>query len=111
MNEDRPLSGKRLEESTQKGTELYRAFDEILKGKEMELPKDLTFSDKDGHERREVRIKWWEDPNGHTLRSFAVGKSEHQPDHPVKNAESFKDSRYREAEKPVFFGHWAKTIK
>ena len=106
VDENQPLSGEMLRQSAQKGSELYNAFDETLKGKEMELPKDLTFLDKDGNERMEVRIKWWENPNGHTLRSFAVGKSDHLPDHPVENFESFKDSHYKEDEKPVFFGHY-----
>jgi len=87
VGEDRPLSDETLKESTQKGTEMFKAFDETLKGKEMELPKDLTFLDKDGHERREVRIKWWEDPNGHTIQTFAVGKSDHRPDHPVEKCQ------------------------
>lgn len=37
----------------------YEAAEVLLKGPEIELPNQATFTDKDGHVRDTSRIKWW----------------------------------------------------
>jgi hypothetical protein len=92
-----------LIQQTKVSRELYQALDEILKGKEIKLGKELSFLDKDGNRRNEIRIKWWEDASRHTYKSYSVLEMEHLPDHPVANA---GNNYYSENERPVFFGHY-----
>ena len=56
------LTDELIYQSVKQGTALNEAIDQTLKGKEMKMPKGLFFTDKDGTERKEIRIKWWEDP-------------------------------------------------
>jgi hypothetical protein len=43
-----------------------------MKGPEQRLPSGMFSSDKDGRERSEVRIKWW-DLDATTFRKAAIG--------------------------------------
>ena len=98
-----------LESSTKKGTPLYQAIEDTLKGKELKLT-NASFLDKDGHERKEIRVKWWENPSGKTYNDYAV--NEFKPDImekldvliPSSDVES--PFIYSPNEKPVFFGHY-----
>ena len=57
------LTDKLIYDSVKQDTELHRVIEETLKGKEMAMPEGYSFYDKDGTERTEIRIKWWEDPS------------------------------------------------
>jgi hypothetical protein len=37
----------------------HGCVERLLKGPEVVLPEPVTFLDKDGHERREARVRWW----------------------------------------------------
>jgi diadenosine tetraphosphatase ApaH/serine/threonine PP2A family protein phosphatase len=91
-----------LREASRKGCEAYVAAEVLLKGPEALLPDGRSFSDKLGHARRDVRLRWW-DPNATTLRKAALvmaGTEASLPDLPVT-------TDYLYAEKiPVFFGHY-----
>jgi len=105
------LQGDRLTDeliyrSVDKGTELYVAIDQTLKGKEMKMPDGLTFTDKDGTERTEIRIKWWEDPASMTYRSISVEPIESLPEVPIDARELNSPDYYRDDDKIVFFGHY-----
>ncbi|MBU44926.1 MAG: hypothetical protein CMN76_17025 [Spirochaetaceae bacterium] len=39
----------------------FQIAETLLKGQEADLPHRMHFHDKDGHERRKARIKWWKD--------------------------------------------------
>lgn len=85
---------------------LHDLLETLLKGREVMLPKGLSFSDKNGHRRNEVRVRWWLDPQELSLEewSFAEeieGSSRHNVD-PSRNLDGY----YTEDEKPVFFGHY-----
>ncbi len=80
----------------------HKAVEESLKGKELSLPADIFFSDKDGTKRSEIRIKWWEDAKENTYRSYGVHFDENIPELTIENAFSF----YPYEDKPVFFGHY-----
>ena len=60
------------------------------------------FLDKDGHQRKEIRVKWWEDSSKHDYRTFGVHFDENIPNLPISTDYNF----YSEKEKPVFFGHY-----
>jgi hypothetical protein len=80
----------------------------LCKGVEVRLPDGISFRDKDGIERKDVRIKWWvEQPT--TLRSAALMPLEDAnrlPDVPVSS--EIRIGAY--SGPPVFFGHyWLKS--
>ena len=90
-----------LERASRHGTPEYAAVETLLKGKEVRLPAGLAFRDKGGHERHEVRIKWWE--QGGTFRSLALGPETGIPDDPI-GAEHL--ITYTHEAPPVFLGHY-----
>ncbi len=71
----------------------------------MKLPDRYFFLDKDGSERRELRIKWWENPLEQTYHSIAIHTGAHVPHHPVIVEDSV-NYYYKADEKIVFFGHY-----
>ncbi|UUO27690.1 MULTISPECIES: hypothetical protein [Bradyrhizobium] len=80
----------------------YSAAEVLLKGPELLLPDGRSFFDKDGHERREVRIRWW-DRKALTFRDAALGMEGEEaslPELPIPTAYHYWKN------KPVFFGHY-----
>jgi hypothetical protein len=97
------LPTERVAALARKGSETEEALEIILKGLEQELPAPLTFRDKDGHERREVRLRWWLS-QGVTFREAALideAIREALPDTPVP-AEAILGA----SGTPHFFGHY-----
>ncbi|MTG98396.1 MULTISPECIES: metallophosphoesterase [Myroides] len=92
-----------LEESSLEGTELHKAVYETLKGKEITLPKNQTFIDKDGVLRTEFRIKWWQIPAESTYQAISALPIR---DLPADDFDSSKINFYSKEDKPVFFGHY-----
>lgn len=91
-----------LRESLRRGSKAYAAAEILLKGPEQRLPHGMTFFDKGGHERQEVRLRWW-DPSATTFRQAAIGlddRLEQIPETALPN-----DFRYL-GPKPVLFGHY-----
>jgi hypothetical protein len=86
-----------------KDNKLNLALEETLKGKEIKIPDGLSFIDKDGHERNEIRIKWWENPRIATYKSLSVLNIDNLPEVPVQVSNK---NYYKQNEKPVFFGHY-----
>jgi hypothetical protein len=54
------------------GSDAHAAVEVLLKGAEERLPAGIRFLDKDGHEREEVRLRWW-DQDATTFRKAALG--------------------------------------
>lgn len=88
--------------------ELDTAIDETLKGREIKLPGDIKFSDKDGASREKIRIKWWEDiaSISATYENISIEPLENLPKTNIELAELKFKSYYTHDEKPVFFGHY-----
>jgi hypothetical protein len=103
--ENERLSDELIYKSVQKGTLLNDAIEETLKGKELELPKGFSFSDKDGTNRNKIRIKWWENPSQMTYHSISVEPISGLPDQSIDFFNS-KSGYYGVDEKNVFFGHY-----
>jgi hypothetical protein len=86
--------------ANRKGSDIAAAADIVLKGPEIALPPPNSFLDKDGHERKEARIKWW-DSTATTFRLAAIGADpDALPDTPIGSDFLYSVS------KPVFFGHY-----
>ncbi len=100
------LTVELIYQSVRKGTELNEVLEQTLKGKEMKMPEGLFFTDKDGTERREIRIKWWENPSLMTYKSISVEPLDNLPDQPVELSELKSLDFYRDTDKKVFFGHY-----
>ncbi|MDB5202753.1 MAG: Calcineurin-like phosphoesterase [Ferruginibacter sp.] len=100
------LTDSLIYESVKKGTALNDAIEQTLKGKELRMPAGLFFTDKDGTERTDIRIKWWEDPRNMTYKAISVETIANLPDTGI-NTSLLKDlNHYPTDAKPVFFGHY-----
>jgi hypothetical protein len=105
LKEDR-LTESLLYRSNNKSDKLYNAIDETLKGKEIKIPDNLNFTDKDGFTRNEMRIKWWEDPANATYKSFSIVALDNLPAKSFPVSQIKNTEYYTETDKPVFFGHY-----
>lgn len=100
------MTDELIYQSVQTRTALHDAVEQTLKGKEMKLPMGLSFKDKDGNERNEIRIKWWEDPSKLTYKEISIELMDHLPDQLVEIPEFSSSDYYQSNEKKVFFGHY-----
>lgn len=89
------------------GSELGMAVEKLLKGVEWSLPGSLSFADKDGHVRSEVRVRWWDAAPGRSWREIVFAGPDvldGLPDKPV--SEGYPTLSYPASEPPVFVGHY-----
>lgn len=100
------LHEQTLRQSVIMGTEMNRTVDETLKGKEILMPGEHSFFDKDGTERKEIRIGWWMDPTRTSIRELSILSLESLPDVPMDTSKLHSLNYYPASEKPVFFGHY-----
>jgi hypothetical protein len=100
------LTDELIYQSVKQGTTLNEAIDQTLKGKEIKIPEGVKFIDKDGTDRKEIRIKWWEDPAQMTYRSISVEPLEDLPEQPIDLSELPSTDYYKDKDKSVFFGHY-----
>ena len=106
LTQDNCLVDEYYLEASTKGSELYQAIEVILKGKEMELPEGISFNDKDGNKRHEIRIKWW-DESLETYQQASVLRIPSLNDASAINIpKENKIAGYPNEDKPVFFGHY-----
>lgn len=98
------LTSKLLLHSHQKESFEYVVINDILKGKEIDIPAEFAWHDKDGHARTSNRIKWWADSSVSTFGSLLFNcpdglKNEVMPREHIFNS-------YPSDAPPVFFGHY-----
>ena len=103
------LDAALIEAASRKGRDEYDSVETIAKGVEAALPPGAEFHDKDGHHRRDTRLRWW-DPAATTFGSAAILPAgallaPHAHAHPVPPdlLPGYPD------DKPVFFGHYWMT--
>lgn len=114
LTKDRQLSDKLMgpasreprneEEKDTPEPTIFKAVEVLLKGVEIPLPEAHTFKDKDGHERKRVRVRWW-DPHASTCRRAAMVPEEIRqtlPDDPIPEHVRLGN----DAGKPLFIGHY-----
>jgi hypothetical protein len=83
---------------------VFQALEVVCKGPEVKLPDGVTFDDKGGKLRHEVRVRWWQEDLS-TYRKAAIGPAEDMamiPDVPLPA--SWRAHRY--SGPPVLFGHY-----
>ena len=101
------LTDEGVRETHMRGSPAYAAAEVLLKGPEAPLPGGFSFLDKDGHPRREARLRWW-DPDAKTFQTAALGmdgRESELPDAPVPTGFAYHDPT------PVLFGHYWMTGK
>lgn len=92
---------------TKKGTAEHPAFiavEALCKGLEAQLPEGYSFKDKDGKERRKVRIKWWRNDFATYPEAALAPQKIIQCIPPVAIAQDHRIENYEGV--PVFFGHY-----
>lgn len=82
----------------------YTIIDETLKGKEVDIPEEFAWKDKDGNVRKKNRIKWWN--NGEEQLTF--GKALFNCPEPLKSKciGDHKIYTYPKSAPPLFLGHY-----
>lgn len=91
--------------------ELSTALDELIKGVEMQLPKDLLLKDNKGIIRRSFRIKWWEVTEGKTFKKVAFGNRFELPAYTIPREVLPTTYPYPFDAPPVFLGHYCLNKK
>lgn len=102
VTNDGILTDAQFIKSANESTKLFKAVEIVCKGLEVALPKGSSFLDKDGTERHEIRVKWWENPKGKSYKQMSVIPNIKMKKKPF----SKKMSYYNEKQPPVFFGHY-----
>jgi hypothetical protein len=82
----------------------YQAIETLLKGKEIKLPDNKFFYDKDGHRRHEIRVRWW--AGDQNYRDAYLGPESARTHIPDDSIEGDHLVEYKLEEKPVFIGHY-----
>lgn len=100
-----------LHSACRKGNPLFAAVEVVLKGKEGKLPDGVSFGDKDGHARTEIRTRWYLPPNGHTYRTYAFQSDEIACDLVLDESVITAATPYPQTAKPVFVGHYWLSAK
>ena len=100
------ISENVLAQYASKESPVYEVLEELLKGKEFDLPAGQEFVDKDGTTRKSARIKWFQPVEDRKLhKDVFLGIGEEFGD--LVLDESIHDALHRyDAEKSVFFGHY-----
>jgi hypothetical protein len=100
-----------LAEACQRGSELYAAIEDVLKGTEVTLPDGLSFLDKDGHRRTAARTRWYADASRPGLTWQDYGFTFRDKEREAMPAEELPDelrerAGYPADAPPVIFGHY-----
>ncbi len=110
LDENR-LTDDLIRESVKKGTELYDAIEDTLKGKELAMPVGKTFKDEEKNDRTEMRYKWWEDLSQMTYEGVKLHPIDNLPQTLIMLSEVKNPDYYKKDDKSVFFGHYWLKLK
>ncbi|HPR31828.1 MAG TPA: metallophosphoesterase [Prolixibacteraceae bacterium] len=85
---------------------LNKAVNEIIRGLEFNLPKDLIIKDQKGISRRSFRIRWWESTGRKTFSDLSFGNRFLLPAYTIPPEILPEVRPYPVGLPPVFFGHY-----
>ena len=103
-NGRRTMTPELLVKSHDKQSKEFTIIEALLKGKEIPIPEQFGWLDKDGHLRTENRIKWWVDASVGACGDFLFDCPPEMISHPVPLDPEFEI--YDKNAPPVFFGHY-----
>ncbi len=98
------LTAEAIRRGSRYGDPVFEAIEVVCKGPEAKLPPGVSFADKEGKVRHEVRVKWWL-PELRLFRDAAIGppdQLQNLPDVPLPP--DWKGHTYEGP--PVLFGHY-----
>ena len=96
-----------LRASAVKGQTEFWAVETLLKGVEVQLPGGVIYLDKDGHERKAIRSRWWESsPGGMSYRALVFPPADSPPELAVPEEHLATLPGYGGDQPPVFVGHY-----
>jgi len=99
------LTDDLLVKASTKGTDEYDHIEVLLKGLEIPLPGDASFNDKDGFERKNIRVRWW-DAEADTYQKAFLGPESVVPLIPDLPIAQGRGQIYSKDAPPVFIGHY-----
>lgn len=105
MNRDQTLTDELIVRGSRKGSTECEAIEIVCKGAEVKLPDGISFPDKDGKCRSEVRVAWWKEDRSTYLNAACGPPSLFEripPDVPLHG--EWRIFRY--VGPPVVFGHY-----
>ena len=98
------MNAEFLQRATSVGDEVFHAIECVLKGPELPLPDGVTVTDKEGNQRRRIRIRWFEPAAGQTWKTYSLPVKRELSDDPIPaDAPAVP---YGSKERPVFVGHY-----
>lgn len=98
------LNNELLALACQKGTQEYKDLELLLKGKELPL-NNASFRDKDGTERHEIRVRWW-DVEATTYQQAYLGPESARTSIPDDDTNGAHVIEYSHTASPLFLGHY-----
>lgn len=82
------------------------AFEDILKGREIDLPEGVTLPDPEGHRRKAIRTRWYEPADGRTYADFSLPPRDGLPSQPLPPEFVKSWTHYPLDAPPVIVGHY-----
>ena len=107
IRERRPdgrLRAEDLPEIARENTEFGRAVKLITSGREIPLPAGVSFIDKGGHRRHDIRLAWWREDKTWRDAALSVPDRTSLPDSALP--EAVVTAAHPAGEGPVFVGHY-----
>ncbi|WP_201534835.1 metallophosphoesterase [Psychrobacter ciconiae] len=106
LTENNCLAYDALVATSQKDTPEFDALERVLKGVETPLPEGLVMVDKEGAERKNVRVRWWlDDLQSKTIHEIARAPKSNLALIPT-DALAENINFALKTQKPVFVGHY-----
>ena len=106
LTSDNCLTPKALVLTSQKATPAFEALERVLKGVETPLPEGIAITDKEGTERKRVRVRWWLDNlQARTIHQVARAPASGLAQIPIDALAENIDFALK-TNKPVFVGHY-----
>ncbi len=104
LNPKHTLTDEAILRGSRSDDPVFQALEVVCKGPEVRLPDGVTFDDRGGKIRHEVRVRWWQDDLS-TYRKAAIGPTDDMemiPNSPMPA--EWRAHPY--AGPPVIFGHY-----
>lgn len=106
LTDDNKLTALGLQKTSEDDTPEYQALERVLKGVETPLPDGLHLVDKEGHQRKNVRVQWWQPSLSfqpiHQIARASKDDLIHIPEDTLTGEIGFDLSH----DKPIFVGHY-----
>ena len=105
LNEDMSIPEHAWQLTKNKDHPLHSAIENLIKGPEVKLPKNMAKIESDGSKRDTIRISWWPTKT-ENLSDILVTTKKHKESLLGVRLSSLKNRFIYTDKKPVFFGHY-----